>query len=588
MKKLITCICAFAAFSAANAADIYVSATATDGGDGTKSAPLKSLSSAIETAVDNDVIYLSVGRYLPELQEEARKSTFKISGKSLSIIGGYNESFSDVVGQSILTADVNGDDVYEETTGILLANYEDNCTRVMTVASNSNVTLKNLFMQGGYADMTDSKLDTGGGMYIGSPVNMENCTITGNYCKNSAGGGGICVKGDFTGDNCWFYGNQGSGDGGAIFIKGDINVKITNTRFENNRSTSGSAVFFNNALSCYFASNSFTGNTSQTYGTFTVYNKSFSGVITLVNNTFANNAVTGNTTGKTLCGGAGVYAYTKANGKVNVINNTIIGNTIEGYSADGTPSEQMGGALFARLGTVTLANNVIAGNTSLSGYGDVYKVDAAVLDSKEYNFYTSYDNLNVTPERNDIVAGLDRNSGMTKCPSVFDCTLENGKIVANAADNGGATKTVKVVGEGIDFDGLTVASIPAENLTEATLGVDLDNDSATTGKLTEDQRGAKRNQTGAAYIGAYEFDPKFTAIESIGDNSDKAKLQVHGGEVILPTEKPCAYEVYDIIGKTVISGTAQNSINLKNTVSDGLYIVRVYVNTQPVTVKIVL
>ena len=562
------------ASTAASAADIYVSESASESGDGTILNPLKSLCAAIERAQNGDVIHLTSGKYLPDLLDNPRKSTFKITEKELTIIGGYNNDYTAISGKSTLSADINGDDIYDESTGILLSNFEDNCTRVMTVTSNANVTLRNLILRGGYADMTDSKLDTGGGMYIGATVIMEDCDITGNYCKNSAGGGGLCVKGNLTLDKCRLCGNHGSGDGGAMFIKGDINVKVTNCQFDTNKSTSGSAVFFNNAISCFFASNTFENNSSETYGTFTIYNKNYANSpLTLVNNTFANNTVSGNTTGKTLIGGAAVYVYTGAKSGANLINNTIIGNSTEGTQASGDPSLQMGGAVFVRQGNLLIANNVIAGNYSLGGYGDLYKTDNGVITSKEYNFYTSYDNMSVTPERNDIVAGIDKISGLEKLPDVFACTSSNGKVTAGTADNGGHTRTVAAHGENVDFDGLTIKSVPSQNLSEQNLGVDIDNNGDMNGILAYDQRGASRNQSGNAFIGAYENDGKTTSVTENFAKSDT--IYIRNNSIIFPAGKTCTFSIYDFAGRKIMSGTTDGEPVALDNLYNGCYIINV-------------
>lgn len=538
----------------AQAADYYVSAKAQENGEGTKEVPFKSLSHAIETAATDDVIYLTEGSYLPDIPEEdSRKATFKIDGKVLTIIGGYNEGFTQVTGRSLLTADVNGDDRYDEATGLLVENYADNCTRVMTVTKNGGATLKNLTLQGGYADMTSDKLDTGGGMYIGGPVTMDNVVITGNYCKNSAGGGGICCKGDLTADNCLFYGNQGGGDGGAVYIKNkESHIAVSNSVFRDNLSTSGSAVFYSEAASCFFSGNTFENNSSKTYGTFTAYNNKFEGVITLVNNTFANNKVSGNNDGKARVGGAGVYAHLKENGVVHMINNTVAGNFVEGYTADQTVSDKLGGAVYAREGKLFLANNIIAGNKSASGYGDLYKDEKGIINSKEYNFYTASENINITPERNDIVAGIDRATGMNKLTEVLDCTYADEALTAHCTDNGGKTPTVKIIGEDVAFDGLTVRSVPVENLQETALDVDVNNDGEKTGSLLYDQRGTARNQSGSACIGAYELDGK--TLTKLPFSAFDCRVWQVGRQLVIDCDEACQYTVYTLSGRETAVG----------------------------------
>lgn len=583
MKNHLLSICLMLSAPAMFAGNIYVDAKAGDNGDGSKAAPFNSLSTAIATAQPGDEILMTQGRYLPEKLEDVRRSTFKLASE-ISIVGGYNSDFSAVVGKSLLSADFDGNDVYDEATGLLLSGYEENATRVITVPSGSKVTLKNLILQGGYADMTDAKLDTGGGMYIGSPVTMENCEVTGNFCKNSAGGGGLCVKGDLTANNCIFRGNFGSGDGGALYIKGDINVSVTNCSFFTNKSTSGAGIFFNNARSCFFAGNTFEGNMSETYGTFTVYNKSFANTVTLVNNTLVNNTVSGNVTGKTLLGGAGVYVYTAAAGKVNMINNTVIGNSVIGQNADLTPSAQLGGAVYSRQGTLLLSGNVIAGNYSLSGFGDLYKHDTGVLDSREYNFYTSYDNMNVTPERNDIVAGLDRASGLDKMLLVFDGETVDGNVKARCSNNGGFTNTVKIISSSVDFEGLTIASLPTANLSETSLGVDVDNNGEVNGSLSVDQRGAKRKASNA-FIGAYEEDPSFSTV--VNDIiTDSFEIHIADGKIVFPG-MIVEYTVYNMGGSICAQGVANSEVSLSN-LSKGLYFVKLDNGSQVKGIKIVL
>ena len=322
---------------------------------------------------------------------------------------------------------------------------------------------------------------------------------------------------------------------------------------------------------------------SATYGTLTIYNKAYAGQITIVNNTFTNNTVSGNKNGKTNVGGSGIYVYTSKTGKVNIVNNTIIGNSTEGHTADGNTSDLMGGALYMRQGTTLLANNVIAGNMSLSGYGDIYKIDAAVVDSKEYSFYTSYDNMNITPERNDIIAGIDRTEGMSKMTHIFDCTYTNDAVIANLSFNGGFNNTVAVTGADIDFDGLNIKSVPAKNLSEEYLDVDLDNDGDKTGILSKDQRGALRDNTGNAYIGAYEDDGITSGINRV-ETGNTIKPYIHDNHIILPDNGIAHFYIYTVTGQPICSGTCEKAIDMSS-INHGIYIVCISLNGQQYIVK---
>lgn len=531
------------------------------------------------------MIKIAEGVCVPDYNEAAIDFSFRIVEKTLTLQGGYDNSFSSIIGFTTLSGDVNGDDVYDESTGILTDNYIDNCDRVMTIATDANITLKNLIIKGGNADNSDKKLDTGGGMYIGATVVMENCVVTGNRCTNTAGGGGICFKGgSLTMTDCVLKGNSLEGDGGALYVKGDIPLVVKNCLFDSNLSTSGSAVFISNSTTCYFYGNTFVNNQSATYGTFTVYNKNYAQAPVLVNNTFANNKVSGNTAGKTLLGGAGVYMYMGKDAQLSMINNTVIGNSVEGTDAEGNVSGDLGGAIYGRQGNVLMANNIVAGNTSLSGYGDVYTLSGFGLISKDYNFFTGDDNMNVTPSRNDMVAAFYCTDGMSKLSSVFDGELSNGAFKANCVNNGGPTPTVKILDETIDFDGLTINSVPLANLTASSLGVDIFNTGSNEGVLNLDQRGAERNLEGHAYTGAFEKNSSFSKVDVISTNN--GSLIVNGDYVVAAEIEGSAYTIFDMTGKELLTGTVDADGIYLGAFESGCYIVRVFDGKMTQTVKV--
>lgn len=535
----------FFAFNA-SATNVYINAAVPQSGDGTKDSPFKTLNEALNVAEEGDVIYMASGTYLPALNEnDARKSTFEIT-KGIIIKGGYNESFSIANGTTVLSGDLNGDDVYDEN-GRITGGFEDNCYRVVrTMGEAGDVTIENVTIKGGYAN--GEGYNTGGGMMIqGKSVTLKQVTLSGNFCSG-AGGGAIHVRTNLKMDNCILSGNQGGGDGGALFINGEANIKIQNSVFKGNKSTSGAAIFHKHGISFYLSGNTFMGNEAQTYGTVTLYNKNEAGDFVIVNNTLVNNRVAGNVTGKTLLGGSALYTYLKSDANVYLVNNTIMGNSVDGRNADESVAPQLGGAIFARQGNIKLANNVIAGNTSSSTLGDMYRSDG-VITSLFYNLYTSYDNMDAMPDRYDLVAGETYNGGVNKLMDTFDATMSSGVFTANAVMNGGPTPTVKVVNADTDFDGLTIRSVPITNLQEETIGADLTNDGDKTGILKVDQRGYLRSLTGNATIGVYEVDGVPTGISIVTDKD--SKIKIYNNELIVNTEKPYTYWAYDSEGQLV-------------------------------------
>jgi predicted outer membrane repeat protein len=546
-------------------------------GDGTKQRPFKTIEQALAVAQEGDTIRITSGKYIPS------DISFDIK-KGVVIIGGYDETFTGITpGTTLLSGDVEGNDEYGETTGQLMAGYGDNRYRVVRVWSEaSDVVIENVKIQGGYA--AANGYDTGGGMMIqGNSVTLKNVTFSGNYCS-AAGGGAIHVRTSLNMDNCKLIGNQGDGDGGAMFINGEAVVNITNTLFQHNVSTAGSAVFLKNAVSTYFSGNTFLDNRSKSYGTFTVYNTALlpERTVTLVNNTFANNRVEGEMAGGSNRGGSAVYVRIHADGLVNLVNNTVVANSSDARNEDETAAPLLGGAVFARQGQVKMANNVVAGNYSASGYGDVFKTDGAV-NSLKYNLFGTNTSINANSDANDLFAGQDFPSSLTVLAETFDVTVWNGKLTGLAEMNGGLTPTIKIRNE--NAGRLRIGMIPNSNLQEALLGVDLDNNGNLSGYLQKDQRGVIRNQEGKACMGAYESGVLSGEL-SIEENQDL--ISVSGNQMKVHSAYPFDYALYDTMGKAVQAGKKQppgTEVKLHR-LHPGVYLLEVVSGSQKQTKKI--
>ncbi|MDR2087070.1 MAG: T9SS type A sorting domain-containing protein [Dysgonamonadaceae bacterium] len=539
-------------------------------GDGTKEHPFKTIEQALAVAGEGDTIRITSGKYIPSA------TSFDIK-KGVVIIGGYDETFINTTPETtLLSGDVEGNDVYDETTGQLMAGYEDNRYRVVRVWSDAtHVTIENIKIQGGYA--ATNGYDTGGGMMIqGNSVTLKKVTLSGNYCS-AAGGGAIHVRTNLNMDNCKLTGNQGAGDGGALFINGEAIVNVTNTLFQYNRSTAGASVFLKNARSAYFSGNTFLDNHSGSYGTFTVYNTALlpERTVTLVNNTFAGNRVEGENAGGTNRGGSAVYVRIHTNGWVNLVNNTILANSCDARNEDGSIASQLGGAVFARQGQVKMANNVIAGNYSASGCGDVFKTGGVVYSLK-HNLFGTNQGINIDPVAGDIFAGQDFESSILALTKTFDVSVWGNKLTGFAGMNGGSTPTIRVLDE--TSGGLNIKIIPFDRLQESAWDIDVDNDGNTLGYLQYDQRGILRNREGKACIGAYETG---TASE-IPVTEKQNLISVSGNRFKVNSESPFDYEIYDVTGKTVRSGKKQRpgtEVEVRN-LFPGVYLIKVAAGNQ--------
>ncbi|MCF0195978.1 MAG: sulfatase-like hydrolase/transferase [Bacteroidaceae bacterium] len=75
----------------------------------------------------------------------------------------------------------------------------------------------------------------GGGMIINGGTKVRNCVFRGNRTQNAKNGAAIhCNVGTFTIENCLFYDNTSSGNGGAVQVGGGCTATITNCTFADN------------------------------------------------------------------------------------------------------------------------------------------------------------------------------------------------------------------------------------------------------------------------------------------------------------------------------------------------------------------
>ncbi|MCX8096177.1 MAG: hypothetical protein N3D81_01615, partial [Spirochaetes bacterium] len=157
---------------------VYVSTYGNDTNNGlTKTSPVKSIQKAISIAVSNNLtyIYLSTGVYTQGNGLNTETSGVVITNDGIKIIGGFDESFSSIVGYSEL--DGGGSLIH-----IILA---------MNV---SNVVIRNLVVRGGNANGDGITNECGGGIYFERVTHslVSNVVLSNNSANN--GGGGIFLN----------------------------------------------------------------------------------------------------------------------------------------------------------------------------------------------------------------------------------------------------------------------------------------------------------------------------------------------------------------------------------------------------------
>lgn len=199
---------------------------------------------------------------------------------------------------TILSGDLNGDDVDMDTNGLPDGNISDNVYHVVTGSGTGNTAILDGFtITAGNADGTDANRD-GGGMYNddGSPT-LNNVLFKGNASVDD--GGGMYNRGGSapTVNNGQFIANRVVGDGGAAVDNNGSSPTFVNALFLGNatvadggsgndanggavRNVSGSMPIFINAT--------FSGNFAENEGG-AIYNEDSGTQPTLINTIIWNN-----------------------------------------------------------------------------------------------------------------------------------------------------------------------------------------------------------------------------------------------------------------------------------------------------------
>lgn len=231
------------------------------------------------------------------------------------------------------------------------------------VAQNLNFTMKN-------CTITDGKGTYGGGLMINNATGMnillDGCTFSNNTATTS-NGGGAALKGIATVRNCIFENNKSGAGGAAIIVYNQ--ATISGCLFKSNEAagTYGAAVSNNNTTAgnttnldnCSFISNKSTG--ANSVGGFVNVNN-INHVANMSNCTFYNNS------------GTVAGAIWNRVGYLTMVNCTLAGNTAStaaggalSYLHTTTPT----GGNHSRFSQMTLVNNIFAYNFNSAGQMDI-------------------------------------------------------------------------------------------------------------------------------------------------------------------------------------------------------------------------
>ncbi len=513
--------------------ELYVDSEASESGDGSKTNPFRNLQDALDKASRGATIYVAEGTYKPTFHPTGNKNltmTFNIE-KSVALLGGYDRNFENVVGRSVLSGDLNDDEV---------ANSGD-ATAVVTIAATASVHMCDLEITGGYG----KGLRSGGIHCYGPRLMLDNVYLHDN--KSSLQGAGIYAYGQIKAENCIFENNVTPSNGGAVFT--DTNGSsmpwshtFSHCRFNSNEAMSGAAIYVSNTMWLAVTGCSFYYNKTTARGALTVTGNKASSTVSVTNCTFANNLLKcANTSANDKKGGAAIYIQDmrdtstadEPKARIALANNTIVGNTCE-YVAGQTVPDDFNAAAVNVLKNVDvyLNNNIIVGNYSPKNVCDVYLTvpEAIVGSNSKYNLISSKTGVNYTLQSSDKYAA-DKTEANSLLASSLDGELKDGRFVANLSEDG-PTPVVKIINP--MFGTIALNSLKVTRFNEGNTYSDFNgNLQIVKGEMcTFDQRGATRDTEGGASYGAYEY----------GKSSPSSVMEVTQED----TEAPVLY--YDLRG----------------------------------------
>jgi len=421
------------------------------------------------------------------------------------------------------------------------------------VVQNLNLTMKN-------CSVTSGKGTYGGGLYInnaaGMTVLLDGCTFSNNTASTS-NGGGAAFKGVAIVRNCIFENNK-SGAGGAAFIvynqatishcifKGNEAAGTYGGAVSNNNTVAGNSTNFDN---CSFISNKSTGANS-TGGFVNVNNKNH--VATMTNCTFCNNS------------GTVAGAIWNRVGYLTMVNCTLTGNT---------SSTAAGGALsylhttvptggnHDRFSQMILVNNIFAYNYNSAGVMDIAPFVGANEATADAGTGATGTNNIVSSQSGTLINlslpvtftyGVDPNNDSPLFLS-FTSNLNSQKIPV------------------VDFTNNLIPLMPAS--VAIGTGIPTYGDPELVPGL--DQRGTIRNNPPS--VGSYEFIA--TNVTDFSNVTNKPRSiffqNLASGQLNFISNEPInRAEIINLTGKILLSKTGTvTSISLAN-ISAGVYILR--------------
>lgn len=537
---------------------IYVDCNASEGGDGSKAFPFRTFSEAMAYSDINDTIYATEGVY--------NESIHPIN--TISILGGYDSSFTKVAGTSIIDArNISMPPIY--SPGYI------------------SLTIKNMTL----CNYTSSKAEFDGALlFRGSDLNLEAVIFENNTASEYGGGLSVftvaskyCECNNLRMQDCIFR-NNSAANGGAFAIGFYDKLDIDGCSFENNNATmSGGAgyIFFGTPEDTriwfteaegLITNSSFTGNTSKRSGTLYISDDMPNITMTIVNSTFAGNTIDAKGGLASLLktyGGTAIHsklANCPSTSKLSKVKNSIFNlghvTVIGNHATCTSPANFKASAITVGGGIFRLMNSVVAANTTngTDAYPDITIESSTTFESESRNIFTSPTSSSFQKGEQSL-CGSDMETGTNLISNLYHGTITEGRFIASVFNTDAEpTPFVPLRSTMFGTEDLATLTVLNRNL-EREFNIDIDRDGTVGTQTKTDQLGFPRN--GKSMPGAVEFRSEYANASSIAGISDKRNFTVtvtRAKELKITADTIIGWlEIYDITGNKVFSKYIENS-----------------------------
>lgn len=551
---------------------IYVDCNS-GGGDGTIGSPFRTISQALETADIDDVIHVTSGEYNESLRPEY----------SVTITGGYDNTFTKAEGTTIVSG-----------KGLM--------TPPVYADANINLTLRNLTISG--YDSPDSGVD-GAILFKGSNLVMENLIVEHNSAKEYGGGVAIhnltspkyCDCNNITAINCVFRNNTAN-YGGAMAAGFYDRLDFDKCSFENNTANkSAGAIYLSfgtpesnriwfTEAEALITNSSFCGNLSKASGCFLINDEMPNVRITIINTSFADNAIDAKGGLPAVVkgyGGAAVHAKLSnkpsdsplgkvKDSKLYLGHVTVVGN----HAACSSPANFKASAINVEGGEFKLLNSIVAANSTngTDARADITVNEPSVIAKESYNIITSPQTVDFTLDAKTKTAP-SQELGTVYIAEMMKGETTGGKFYPDVAKENGVPPFVPLKTKMFGDSDAAVLTVLQRNM-EREFSSDIDRDGTTGTQTKTDQLGRTRNEK--SMPGAIEFFMNESQVISPVDSNGHTVtfLKLGEGRVKVSAPSPLGdVSAFDLTGKNVFSANIPYNeyvVNL-STLGKGIYVI---------------